>query len=159
MEFSIESCAYLGLNAVLGGLSLYHTPTRDRWIAAFALGVLAGGMKSSVDLQNALDGYVPGNSYGLGWDSFEDNRVRERGVSSLVNSVPGFFTTLINAVALAVVTKSSNVLEPYGSRYEPYMTGTSAFLLGYKLGHLFNLDRLRRNRDPEVAKFTDRVVI
>lgn len=159
MQISFQSGVYLGLNAVIGALSIYNTTARDRWITAFAVGVLVGTIISGSALNSGLNGYNPGNSYGMGWNINKDDKTREAGVSHLIDSVPGFFTTAVNTIALAVITKSTDLFEPYGSRYETVITGSSAFLLGYKLGHLFNLDRLRRSSDPNVTKFTAKAVI
>jgi hypothetical protein len=155
MEISIETSCYLGINFTVGALSAYHTPYPYQWLAAFAAGVLAGTFQSTSALNQVKNGY----DHIWSWSKRTDNEMREEGVNYLLHSTPGFFSTMIHCVALAVITKSAPFLEPYGSRYESYISGFAAFSLGYRLAHLFALDRLSRIKDPQVTPFLQDAVI
>lgn len=139
MQISYASMFYLTANCVVGAINAASNPSR--WIACFALGVLAGSLNGKQDLNAATRGYQ-----GLGWDEYGDLQYRKKGVSRLLGSLPGPITTIANLIAWHLRINSSS------SRLEPYVGGFASFALGHSLGNLIFLDILRRNKDQNVRK-------
>lgn len=159
MQISLESKFYCGLNFIVGAVSLYKTPHPFQWLTAFAVGLLVGSIRGAAALRSVTRGYEPGNRFGMGWSQTAEDDIRQRGVNYLLNSMPGILTTAINCISLAIITKSADFIESYGSRFQPYVSGVAAFSLGYSLGHIFSLDKLRKSNDPAVAPFISNIVV
>lgn len=143
MRLSIESGLYLVANGALTIFNIRSNPYV--WLSCFALGVLAGGLHGEglVKLVNS---------------EYSTPKFKREVVSSLIDCIPGAFTTIINLIALDVIHQKM----PFrGNVYltKPAFVGVSAFLLGFHLGKFIQLDDLSRSKDPYIQELLERAEI
>ena len=135
MEISLRTAFYVGANAIIGAVSIYKTSHPYEWLTGLAVGLLAGHYLAQAEFD-----LVETNPFRF---------VRDQAMKRITYLVPGALMTLINAIALTIITQTNDSLtrEAAGSA-----SGILAGILGIALSHLFALDDLRLSTDPDVVQ-------
>ncbi len=157
MQISLQSKVYLGTCIAIQAYSVYSNPTRA--ITCLVLGLLLGTVQGRSELRAAREGHQPGNNMGMGWNEGTDQEVKERAVNALVNSAPGIYTAAINLLALGLLTQKVQIPTSWSPKWGTYFCDFATLNFGAVMGHLFQLDALRKIEDPYVQKLLANTVI
>lgn len=164
MRIDFSSKCVFAANIMIGSINAYKTAHHFEWLAAYAVGILAGFCMSRVDLSNIKESYKLSSLAQEMSDTDEDmkkedKKIKLKRIVDLVTKTKFFrdISICINAVTLLIFTRAAKLLEKESiSKTTAFASG---FTLGLSQGYLINLLNLSKETDPIITNITDKIFV
>jgi len=152
MQVSLQSVAYTVTCSIVATYNAYVNPAH--WISCFVIGLFLG----------TCQGYFW--RYAAETEVFRWAVKKETAVEVLTSSMPGLGITIINVIAMDIISKTIPFPSSWNLRIGTFVCdletlyyGFAASFCGVVTGELFQLDMLKRSTDPEIQKFLEKAII